>query len=258
MMKIQIPDYIDSVGIVSDPIDFPWSGARAHIGPVETVNKMFNMVGYKTTCGMLTQAAGIIEWGAWRLSQHAEVSVLLQMIQASFAFQVHPDYVDRNAARTRAPEDEPAAQSAVDQLQLLLWRGLSAKEWWQSYYQPHDSAFHSAYLVRHIMHKSKKKVFSKWLEGMLDRIKEVAPKPNEPFVKKKEMSPQEQSEYYARHWGEPLPPQVLDMSSDYDHTRREEFVDRYLRELDWKGNPFLRSPEAMKELGFEGTPYRLS
>jgi hypothetical protein len=63
-MAIVIPSYIEKAGVVGVPLDFVWHGALDHIGPVETVNKMFNLIGYKTTCGMLTQAAGIIGWGA--------------------------------------------------------------------------------------------------------------------------------------------------------------------------------------------------
>ncbi len=257
-MKIVIPRYIDKAGIAGAPLDFVWRGAQAHIGPVETVNKLFDLIGYKTTCGMLTQAAGIISWGAWRLEGHTDVSVLLQMVEASFAFQVHPYYVDLEGAPTRKPKDRPPAESAAAKLQALLWGGLDADEYWQSYYQPHDSAFHSAYIVRHIMPKNKKQVFSDWLEGMLGRIKKVAPKPDEPRVEDPDaLSPKERAAYYARHWGQPLPTQILDLELDYQSSKREELVDRFLRELRWKDNPFLRSPEAMKALGFEGKPYQL-
>lgn len=257
-MSIQVPGYINSAGIVGAPLDFKWEGALSHIGPVETVNKMFNLIGYKTTCGMLTQAAGIISWGAWRLQGHTDVSVLLNMIEASFAFQVHPHYVDRDGADTWEPEDEPAAESCASELQALLWEGLDADSWWRSYYQPHDSAFHSAYVVRHIMPKNKKKIFSNWLEGMLARILKIAPKPDEQPIKNlKELSPEEKADYYARHWGEALPPQVLDLEFDYKCDMREDLVNRFLSELDWKNNPFLRSPKEMKSLGFKGTPYQL-
>jgi hypothetical protein len=257
-MKTLIPPYIEKAGIVGAPLDFPWQGPQAHIGPVETVNKMFNLIGYKTTCGMLSQAAGIISWGAWRLEGHTNVKVLLQMVEASFAFQVHPCYVDPDGAPTRKPKERPAAESAAAKLQLLLWEGLDADRYWHSYYQPHDSAFHSAYLVRHIMPKSKKKVFSDWLEGMLERIKEVAPKPDEPRVKDPDaLSAKERDAYYSRHWGQSLPPQVLDVEFDYQPSKREELVEHFLRQLSWKENPFLRSPDAMKKLGFEGKPYEL-
>jgi len=112
-MTLVAPDYIKNAGIIGAPLDLVWNGPQAHIGPVETVNKMFNLIASKTTCGMLTQAAGIIGWGAWRLKGHTDVTVLLKMIEASFAFQVHPHYVDADGAETWDPEDEPAAESAA-------------------------------------------------------------------------------------------------------------------------------------------------
>ena len=204
-----IPRFIEKTGIVDTPLDFVWDGPLHHIGPTETVNKMFNLIASKTTCGMLTQAAGIISWGALRLQGHTKVDVLLQMIESTFAFQVHPNYVNPDAIPTQKPREQPPARSAADMFQRLLWRGLDPDKYWRSYYQPIDSAFHSAYLVRHILPKPKKKVFSKWLEEMLARIKEIAPKPDEPPLgveDKESLSPKELEAYYARHWGEALPP----------------------------------------------------
>ena len=222
---MKIPAYIEKTSIIGAPLDFVWHGALAHIGPVETVNKMFDLIGSKTTCGMLTQAAGIISWGAWRLQGHTDTTALLQMVESSFAFQVHPNYVNRDGVPTYEPKDQPPAKSAAGELQVLLWKGLKAEKWWLSYYQPHDTAFHSAYVVRHIMPKKLKKVFSDWLERMLARIKRLAPKPDEPPIKNVHaLSPEERSDYYARHWGQPLPPEVLDVEFDYQPSQREQLV----------------------------------
>jgi hypothetical protein len=255
---MNIPNYIEKAGMVGVPIDFVWHGPLGHIGPVETVNKMLILMGSKTTCGALAQAAGIISWGAWRLKGHTNVNVLLQMIEASFAFQVHPHYVNRDGVPTKKAKENPPAESAAGELQVELWQALNADKWWHSYYTPIYSAFHPAYLVRHIMPKDKKKVFSKWLEGLLARVKKLAPKPDEePLEDEDQLSAKERAAYYARHWGDALPPQVLDLEFDLTAIKRKELVDCFLRELDWKKNPFLRSPDEMKKLGFEGKPYQL-
>jgi hypothetical protein len=258
-MAFTIPSYIKEAEVVGIPLDCTWKGPLAHIGPVETVNKLMDLIASKTTCGILTEAAGIVSWGAWRLKEQADVSALLLMIEASFAFQVHPLYMDRNALPTKKPKEKPAAQSAAAELQVLFWQGLNADRWWQNYYQPIQSAFHPAYLVRHIMPKNKKRVFSDWLEGVLARIARVAPKPDEsPVEDPDELSPEEKTAYYARHWGRPLPPEVLDLAHDYEPGKREDLVDRFLRDLSWKDNPFLRAPDAMTKMGFEGRPYQLA
>ena len=79
----------------------------------------------------------------------------------------------------------------------------------------------------------------------------------EPIKDKGDYTPEELNAYYARHWGEALPPQILDLDFDYKHENREELVNEYLNSLNWEDNPFLRSPEQMKGLGFKGTPYQL-
>jgi hypothetical protein len=258
-MTRKVPSYIEKAEVVGVPLDCRWEGALDHIGPVETVNKMFNLVASKTTCGVLTEAAGIIGWGAWRLKGLTDVDVLLQLVEATFAFQVHPYYVDRNGVVTRKAKDEPAGESAAGELQVLLWKGLNAEKWWDSYYQPIDTAYHSAYLVKHIIPKPKQKLFTKWLEGMFARIQQFAPKPEEqPVEDESSLTDDERAAYYARHWGEALPPEILDPDFDYNPARRAELVDKFLRSVDWRTNPFLRAPDAMLAMGFVSKPYQLS
>jgi hypothetical protein len=52
--------------------------------------------------------------------------------------------------------------------------------------------------------------------------------------------------------------EALDPDVPYDDRRRREMLARFLKGLDWRKNPFLRSPAAMKKLGFEGKPYELA
>jgi len=54
-----------------------------------------------------------------------------------------------------------------------------------------------------------------------------------------------------------VPPQLLDPTFDYHPDQREALVAGFLANLDPAHNRYLRTPEAMLDLGFTGTPYRL-
>lgn len=252
------PSYIVDADVIGKPIDCAWRGPLAHVGPFQVVTPLYDRVASKTTCGVLTELAGFASWGAWRLARRTNVRVLLQMVEASFAAQVHPAYVDPDGADTFEARDRPAGQSAAAQLQIFLWRAINPK-WWNSYYQPIAEAYHSAKLAHHIMPATKRGTFMRWLQRVTKRLDELAPKPREqPVENEDRMKKAARAAYWARHRGVPLPPEVLDVSCDFDLARREELVDRYLRALRWRDNPFLRSPARMKRLGFRGTPYRLA
>ncbi len=264
------PSYIDRE-IIGAPIDFD-DDPHEHIGPVETVNKRFDDIGSKTTCGMLTQIAGILSWGAWRLEKKADVRGVLDLIEASFAFQIHPTYVDREVVPGDKPDQRPTAKAAAQNVRRYIRRALDEEDWWLSYYQPFDAAFHGSYLVRYILPKNKQRAFGKWLDAMLARVKAVAPKPKEvrkfdernlsardrkafAVVDEEKLSIEGRADFYLRHWGRPLPPDLLDVSEKWQPDHRLDRVRAHLRSLDWKKNRCLRSPAEMKKRGFLATPY---
>jgi hypothetical protein len=55
--------------------------------------------------------------------------------------------------------------------------------------------------------------------------------------------------------GEVVPQEALDPTLDFQIEQTEPFVNRFLRSLDYRTNPFLNSPEQMLDRGFKGTPY---
>ena len=58
--------------------------------------------------------------------------------------------------------------------------------------------------------------------------------------------------------GEVVPREVFDPSYPFRIEMTERLARAFLRTLDHRGNPFLVSPKAMVESGFEGTPYEFS
>lgn len=62
-------------------------------------------------------------------------------------------------------------------------------------------------------------------------------------------------DYMAPMIGKPVPPQVMDAHLDLTSIDIDQEAKKFLSSLNHRQNPFLRSPEEMKALGFEGEPY---
>jgi len=244
--------------VAGAPIEFPWKGASYHYGPADLSGPLLDHVADKTTCGTICLCAGITLWAVRRLHGHTDTSCGENLTEAMFAYQIDWRYVDREAIPAGPVPEEPPPLSAIMAVQSFARRSINHKRYWNHYYQPIEEAFHAAHIVGHIMPDAYKKSFPKWLKAISARLDAVAAKPDEPKRNKSEFeSLDEYNDWVATHRGVALPPEILDPDFDYQEDRREEFVAQFLQELDQKTNRYLRTPEAMLELGFEGTPYEL-
>ena len=249
------PPYIPD-SVVGAPVEFSWKGTTAHVGPAPPSGPVLDLVGDKTTCGTITLLAGVLEWASWRFQGHTDTQQGRELSEAAFAYQIDWRYVDLGQ-RIDIPE-EPASLSAFLKIWSFMRRALNPKRYWDHYYQPIDETFHASYILRHTLPKADQKTFSSWLKSAAARLDTIAPKPDEPRRKKSEFdSPEQYTEWVATHRGVALPSEVLDPGFDYMQEMREDLVGTFLEELDPSANRYLRSPEAMLELGFEGIPYRL-
>ncbi len=248
------PSYIPN-DIIGAPIDFVWEGTRAHAGPMQTMTKLLDRLAGTTTCGQLAMCAGILEWLAWRLQGHLAIDNTLHFCDAAFAHQVDPRYADRSAGDLTKPPPSPPELAALMEVSGYLWMQMDP-EFSSSYFQPVPETFHAANVVRHTIPKSHKKSFDEWLAGLSDRVHAVAPKPDEEFKKKKEFAdPADYEAFVARHWGAPLAREILDPEASA--TPAEPLIEAFLAGLDYRANPYLRTPEQMRDLGFPGEPYKL-
>lgn len=253
------PRFIPAV-VAEAPIDFKWKGDREHIGPAEVVTPLLVRLAKATMCGQVTMMAGVLYWAGWRLKDHAPVPAkrFLQLAPAAFAYQVNELYVDLGPPPEyeEYEEDFTPALSAAYEIEGFARHALNAKEFWNPYYPPVSQTFHMAHLVKHIVPRTMKKGFEKWLDDLAGRVKSVALAPSEPYRRIQDFPTTEAYEAWAaRYRGMPLPPQILDPEANYDGSQRTSLVGQFLRELDWRSNPYLRSPEAMLAAGFSGTPY---
>lgn len=256
-MTPTLPAYIPA-GLRGSPVDFEWRGALGHIGPEGAVTPLMKKLDGLTTCGQLSLCAGLLTWAAWRLfDETPEAAPALELAEAAFAHQVDWRYVDRDAGHVRATPDEPPALSALLQVSLFMWEGMSVDWFWDSYYAPINQTFHAAHIVQHILPKAHRPAMVRWLEGAIQRLQTHARAPDEPFRKQRSFPTLDEWKHFVgRHRGQPLPPDLLDPDTDCTVDQHAARVGRFIEGLDWRRNRFLRSPEAMLALGFQGEPYR--
>jgi hypothetical protein len=257
-MPADVPSYVPP-SIVGAPLNFHWEGASDHIGPVETVTPLLDLLAGTTTTAQIAMCAGILSWGAWRLKGHVEVEHNFELAEAAFAYVVDWRYVDRDAGpRGKAP-DQPPALSAMKQLNRFMRLGLNQDKYWDSYFQPVWETFHSAHIVRHILPNAMRSDFESWLATLVGRIKSHWAKPDEEFRRKDTFpNAKEREQFISRHRGRPVPREILDPRFEYQEEDSPRLIGEFLARLNPQTNRYLRSPENMLALGFEGVPYHFS
>jgi|SRR5882672_6111268 len=248
------PTYILKSGIAGAPVDFKWGHPRAHIGPYEGT-ALHDAVYRLTHCAAVTLAAGLEEWSAFRFQGMVDTGRYLAHAEALLAWPIDSRYY-------KGPSDLENVESPPAESAMSVLADLACNATENTYLKfpatfP-DAQVHQAFLLRYVMPKSGKKAFDGWIAFVLKRLADVAPRPEEPIGDFKNYESKEAYRLAQRpYFGVPVPREALDPDFDYKPSMREELLDRYLQSVDWAHNEFLRSPDEMKALGFEGTPYRL-
>lgn len=239
-----------------EPIAPDWKGPIAHVGPLETVTPLVEKLSGKTTFATIAMMAGVISWGERRLRSFTQTDFIAELAEASFAWHFDWRYVDTTAEPCFSPPEQPPAFAASFTIDEFLRDSMFRKGLWYSFYQPIMSLFHMANVVRFILPEPIKDPFEEWLVAVSDRLDDIAAAPDldVPNIDDFETT-EDYDEYCAPRRGVPLPPMVLDPSVDLSSVDLSAAAISHLTSLNLSQNRFLRSPEALRELGFEGVPY---
>lgn len=243
----------ENLAMSAEPMTDRWTGALDHIGPVQTITPLMEMIGGKTTCGTVTLMSGVMLWGAERLRPFTPVDYLEEIAEAIFAWQHDWRYVDFFAGVPGKSPNGPPALSAAMMLRQLFLLSISEPEDWHSFYQPIMKASHMINITEFILPASAKEPFQGWLRAISNRLDQIAEIPD---IKKPVYSEFQSEEafdaYCAPRRGGPIPPVVFDLSVDINAL---DLAQAFVATLDHTQNRYLRSPQQMIELGFVGTPY---
>lgn len=242
--------------LTTEPLTEKWKGSKRHIGPVQTITPLVELLGGKTTCGTLALMSGVMSWGAARLQPFGDASYCDELADAGFAFHSDWRHVNiKGGPRGKSP-DQPVVHSAAMDLRAIYAGAVYGETPWNSFYQPLMEASHLVHIVRFILPKEPKKAFDAWLKAVSARLDEIAPIPDldEPDINDFEDKFAYRA-YCAPCRGLPLPPQVLDLSVDMSTIDLAAEAKAHIAQMNPAFNRYLRTPEEMAEMGFEGTAY---
>ncbi len=231
-----IPSYIVESQVVDLPLSYKWSDRAQRTTWCRDNPVLEKLIGKMAYRAKMSLSVAMAEWVMHRLSKHGDTETLFHYIEACRVACVDSRYMTDRArgnrlvdlSAWRGPVKCPMAIS-VTLLNKAVKRALKAK--------PMGSyVVYQANLVEHLLPDVK--VFREWRN---QAIKELI-----------KYSPADKS----LPAGSVVPLELLDPRLRVEPGDAALLIDRYLRQVDHKRNPYLRSPEEVIGAGFDDqTPY---
>jgi hypothetical protein len=196
------------------------------------------------------------EWLVWRFHHAVDVGLFLDHVDSTLAWQIDWRYRDQRLLKGLTTEKTRIREVLGEGIRIVR---LATDDRMQEHPgAAWEQSLSLIRILRHELSKTERKPFSVWLGWALSRAAKLDPRPRKtPKRKDFEDGGAYRAALRSTIFGHPLPREALDPETDYNPARRVEFLSRFLEGLDWQENPFLRSPDDMKKLGFKGVPYKL-
>jgi len=233
-MLLDIPRYIESTGIVDEPITHEWDDSDEEEVLLDQPRLMgrLNQISYR---GVLAFSIGITEWVVWRLSQHLnDDDTPFLAIQASWAGMIEWRYLKSlDISELEEELDEPIGGPLALAFKLLTDVFIEARR-----VRPvsQNAAPLSEIPIKLIPNPD---VYKAWRRTIIGRLTQMYPMKQDDRL------------------GSPVPREALDPNIDFRPEIAPEFLVSLLRRCDPKKNHYLSSPKEMIADGFQGKPYSL-
>jgi len=238
-----IPPYIVAAAVDSRELRFKWDDWRASQDFEYQPDEVLERLAKISLRAKITAAIGMYEWIMWRFRLVSNDPTPLQVAEAAWCANVRRDYMvydefDRDdwMGPVRGP-----LWCAMTWLMPMMFLGDDNLDEWES------GISYLARLANHVLPNPA--VFREWLDGSINRLLELYPAVAEdPFGNLF-------GENEEARRGPLVPREVLATDSEFRPDMTRSLIDRFLRTVDYRSNPFLNSPEAMLSNGFDGAPY---
>jgi hypothetical protein len=234
---ITIPSYIERTGIVEMPVKHAWNNSDPEsLFPEDA--RLAKRIGAICNRGVLALSAGFTEWIAWRLNKYSADPVLHFEIEAVWAGIIDWRYLGPLVQSSRAPDPDD-------------WRGASRG--------PVRYAFRG---LSQIVALAKRSSYLADDSSCLSNLALLVMPDPEPFKEWRRFAIERLSKLYPYRLkgdvlGPPIPRKALDPNEKFEPEMATALLSDYLETLDYKKNPFLRSPKEMIKDGYKGVPYKL-
>ena len=242
------------------PVDKPWRGTAAHLGPHRHTPVRASLE-FKTSCALLALMAASTTWARARIGDVADTRVLAELSEAMVCYQASPLYLGVPEQRHRLFPQTKGMDLAQGCMAVYPWlffnTNIHIPGRWPTY-PPVIQTAQFIYLTRYIMPK-RATLYNKWMKAVIARLSDIAhladprqepvPSGSPPEVYLAEA---------ARVIGRPLSPWALNVDEVFDEERNDRDYASALGAVDWQSNRFLRSPEEMQAAGFGGEPYAIA
>jgi len=232
-MVLILPKYIENANLGSLKPTYDWDDEAPAKHYCKDVPRLSNQVLDLSLRAMVALNIGCAEWIAGRFISYKDIDVYKNFLEAAWASIADWRYFDSMPVSTLGfkGKDGGPLRIAVSKVCESIddARNELAGDC------ANDVMFMSN-LVEYVLPKPK--VFRDWRK---EAIQKLTKHYHEPVDVK---------------CGSPISRQMLDPEISITKTESEQLALDFARSLDHTSNPFLRSPEEMLELGFEGDPYR--
>ena len=242
-MAYSIPPHIVAAAVDNRQLLFKWDDWRASQDFEYQADKVLERLARVSLRAKITAAIGMYEWIIWRFRLVSNDATPVQVAEAAWCANVHRGYMvydefdrDKWLGPVRGP-----LWCAMTWLMPMVFLGDDNFDEWES------GISYLARLANHVLPNPA--VFREWLDSSSDRLLHLYPAQTEdPF---EDLFGESEE---ARR-GPLVPREVLATDSEFRTDMTQSLIDRFLRAVDYRSNPFLNSPETMLSNGFDGTPY---
>lgn len=236
---MQLLNAVRAAGISGAPMKYEWDldVSREITYPLEEEHARlvyaFDMISERAAFALALANA---EWVAGRFEGIIDISDALARIEAGYAAELDPRYVNLPEPAEPFPKKLQDAHGPLKLARMLISSSFG-------YYSRGEAAVNSeamsmALLARHVCPKRKR--FDAWLSGALRKLHVYFPDAQAPLSAQA-----------------PVPQVFFELDSDWDPVTVPQHLEAFLAGLDPTKNPYLVDAQQLKALGFRGTPYHL-